>query len=65
VLKRYLPGGLCSHDRDCRPLWIMRTGNADYKGSMKILYFLSFYSFLAFWVSLKTSIITYPQKFKI
>ncbi|XP_042146096.1 SEC14-like protein 2 [Ixodes scapularis] len=35
VLKRYMPGGLCSHDRDCRPLWIMRTGNADYKGMLQ------------------------------
>ncbi|KAM7312134.1 SEC14-like protein 2 [Ixodes scapularis] len=32
VLRRYFPGGLCNHDRDGRPLYIMRFGNGDFAG---------------------------------
>ncbi|KAG0412930.1 hypothetical protein HPB47_009929, partial [Ixodes persulcatus] len=32
VLRRYFPGGLCNHDRDGRPLYIMRFGNGDFSG---------------------------------
>ncbi|CAN8015507.1 unnamed protein product, partial [Ixodes persulcatus] len=32
VLRRYFPGSLCNHDRDGRPLYIMRFGNGDFSG---------------------------------
>lgn len=35
VLKTYFPGGMCNHDRSGRPVWIMRFGNADYKGMLE------------------------------
>uniref|UniRef100_A0A147BJY7 Putative phosphatidylinositol transfer protein sec14 n=1 Tax=Ixodes ricinus TaxID=34613 RepID=A0A147BJY7_IXORI len=35
VLKRYFPGGMCNHDKEGRPLWIMPTGNGDFKGMLQ------------------------------
>ncbi|CAN7985274.1 unnamed protein product [Ixodes hexagonus] len=35
VLRLYFPGGQCNHDRDGRPLWILRFGNADFKGMLQ------------------------------
>ncbi|XP_040061135.1 SEC14-like protein 2 [Ixodes scapularis] len=35
VLRLYYPGGLCNHDREGRPLWILRFGNADFKGMLQ------------------------------
>ncbi|EEC16094.1 conserved hypothetical protein, partial [Ixodes scapularis] len=37
VLKRYFPGGMCNHDKEGRPLWIMPTGNGDFKGMLQCL----------------------------
>ncbi|CAN7986007.1 unnamed protein product [Ixodes pacificus] len=35
VLRLYFPGGQCNHDREGRPLWLLRFGNADFKGILQ------------------------------
>ncbi|CAN7985268.1 unnamed protein product, partial [Ixodes hexagonus] len=35
VLKPYLTGGLCNHDRGGRPVFIVRLGNSDLKGLLQ------------------------------
>ncbi|CAN7985272.1 unnamed protein product, partial [Ixodes hexagonus] len=35
LLRDYFPGAQCNRDRDGRPLWILRFGNADFKGMLQ------------------------------
>lgn len=34
ALKPFIPGGLCNHDRDGRPVFIVRLGNTDLRGDL-------------------------------
>ncbi|XP_040071328.1 SEC14-like protein 2 [Ixodes scapularis] len=35
VLRLYFPGGQCNRDREGRPFWLIRFGNADFKGMLQ------------------------------